>query len=79
VYHIRIIIQKEDDSGKVSDKFERETLVRDSEIDSLTFGLSSTDEFCTTHLHPLIWGMLVNERERREMGASGSSTPNSES
>ena len=78
MYHIRIIIQKEDDSGKVTDRFERETLVRDSEIDSLTFGLSSTDDFCTTHLHALIWGMLVNEREQREMGASGNSPPNFE-
>ena len=52
--HIHITTQKENATAGVLDKFERESRVAESEIDSLTFEMNSTEEFCKRHLYALI-------------------------
>jgi hypothetical protein len=69
VYHIRITLQKEDVSGNVLDHYERETLVADEDVDEVTFGLNPVTAFCSKHLHHLIWGMLLRDREERSFQA----------
>lgn len=65
MYHVRIAMQREDDSGKVMERFERETLINDNDVDALVLGAMTSEQFMIRHFRHLIWGMLVREREER--------------
>ena len=67
VYRIRINVEREGADKKLLDRFSREILIKDDDVDSLTFGATSIAEFCAKHLHAVMWGMLIRERELREI------------
>jgi len=69
MYIMRLTVSKEpeSESERVSDLFEREILIANNAIDSLTLGGLSTQEFCAQYIHPSIWSLLIDERARRQL------------
>ena len=69
MYITRLTISKqpEFESEKPSNMFEREILIADDAVDSLMFGVLSTQEFCEQYIHPSICGLSIEERARREL------------